>query len=94
MADKPLKAPLGATQQQGEQEAGVAVIVGELTSFVAHIATCHSNLDGTVTLPASVKASAINITERCNMTELVYTALRSKQPAANSSSNELEGNNK
>jgi hypothetical protein len=65
-------APAALPHPQPERRESVAVIVGELTSFVAHIATSHSNRDGTVTLPPSVKSVAASLIERCDLSPLVY----------------------
>jgi hypothetical protein len=65
--------PAALPRPQPERRESVAVIVGELTSFVAHIATSHSNRDGTVTLPPSVKSVAASLVERCDLSPLVYT---------------------
>lgn len=50
----------------------VTCLIGELISFVLHIAACHSNPDGTVTIPASVKKQARLLSERADNSELTY----------------------
>jgi len=78
---KRIESALAARQPVGDATS-VAVIVGELTSFVAHIAACASNRDGTVTIPASVKKFAGQLTERCDSMKLVFNAVQADAPPA------------
>ena len=79
MADKPLKAPLGATQQQGGEQEALEYLAREYErrGFNASAANVRSR-----TYPGYQEAHDIAV-------HAITAALRTKQPAANSSSDEL-----